>query len=286
VSGGSAIDRATRIGEIHRRAKRIRERILRMAAIQGQGYVGQGLGCADILSALYFDQLRYRVDDVRWPERDRFLLSAGHYAIGLYAALVEAGMIPESEMETYGADDSRLPMNGMAPYTPGMEITGGSLGHGLGLAVGMCLGLRLRKTRSRVFVFVSDGEIDEGSTWEAVMSASHFKLDNLIAIIDVNNQQADGPSKQILSFEPLVSKFEAFGWFARRVDGNNVEELLNALDAASRDAERRPRVVVCDTLLGKGVPFLEMREKAHFMRVEPAEWELALRQLEQREAER
>jgi transketolase len=277
--GASAMDRGARVDQIQRRANRIRERILRMAATQGQGYVGQGLGCADILSALYFDQLRYRADDLQWPERDRFLLSAGHYAIALYAALIEAGMIPEAEMETYGADDSRLPMNGMAPYTPGMEITGGSLGHGLGLAVGMCLGLRLRGIHSRVFAFVSDGEIDEGSTWEAVMSASHFKLENLIAIIDVNNQQADGPSKQILGFEPLVSKFEAFGWFSQRVDGNRVEELLDALDAACSHAERRPRVVVCDTLLGKGVPFLEKREKAHFMRVDPAEWELALQQL-------
>jgi transketolase len=253
-----------------------------MAAIQGQGYVGQGLGCADILSILYFDQLRYRIDDPQWLERDRFLLSAGHYAIALYAALIEAGVISEAEMETYGEDDSHLPMNGMAPYTPGMEITGGSLGHGVGLAVGMCLGLRLNRIHSRVFTFVSDGEIDEGSTWEAVMSASHFKLDNLIAIIDVNNQQADGPSKQILSFEPLVSRFEAFGWFAQRVDGNNVEALLDALDLARSHAGGRPRVVICDTLLGKGVPFLETREKAHFMRVDPAEWELALLQLEQR----
>ena len=147
-----------------------------MGEAQGQGYVGQALGAADMLAAVYADQLRFRADDPHWEGRDRFLLSTGHYAIGLYAALAEAGIIPVEELDTYGSDDSRLPMSGMATYTPGMEISGGSLGHGLTVAVGMALGLRYQGRPSRVFNFLSDGELDEGSTWEAAMGANHHRL--------------------------------------------------------------------------------------------------------------
>ena len=143
--------------------------------------------------------------------RDRFCLSIGHYAIALYAVLIEAGIIPEHELETYGTDDSRLPMSGMASYTPGMEITGGSLAHGLGIAVGMARAEAQVIELARLQL-LSDGELDEGSTWEAVQSAGHWQLDNLIAIVDVNNQQADGPSTSVLNFEPLAPKWEAFGW--------------------------------------------------------------------------
>ncbi|MER9020929.1 transketolase, partial [Mesorhizobium sp. M0898] len=163
------------------RAYRIRRHAVRMGQVQGQGYVGQALGVADVLAVAYFHALRYRPEDTLWEGRDRFLLSIGHYAIALYAALIEAGVLPEEELETYGSDESRMPMSGMAPYTPGMEITGGSLGHGLGIAVGMCMGLTRKRSDSFVYNLLSDGELGEGSTWEAAMSAAHHKLDNLIA---------------------------------------------------------------------------------------------------------
>lgn len=262
------------------RAYRIRRNALRMGEVQGQGYVGQALGVADVLATAYFHALRYRPDDPHWEERDRFLLSIGHYAIALYAALIEAGVVPEAELETYGTDDSRLPMSGMASYTPGMEITGGSLGHGLGIAVGMCLALRQKKSKSFVYNLLSDGELDEGSTWEAVLSAAHWKLDNLIAIVDVNNQQADAPSTQVMNFEPLTDKWQAFGWYVERVNGNDIDAVVAAFDRARHLAEPKPRVVICDTLMGKGIPFLEQREKTHFIRVEPAEWQQALDILE------
>src|SRR4029079_14838264 len=134
---------------------------------------------------------RYRADDPHWEARDRFLLSTGHYAIGLYGALAEAGIIDVAELDTYGCDDSRLPMSGMASYTPGMEISGGSLGHGLTVAVGMALGLRHQVSSSRIFTFLPDGELDEGSTWEAAISASHHRLGNLTALVDINALQAD-----------------------------------------------------------------------------------------------
>lgn len=266
---------------LEERAYRIRRYAVRMGEVQGQGYVGQALGFADVLAVTYFHALKYKPEDPEWEGRDRLYLSIGHYAIALYAALMEAGVLPENELETYGADDSRMPMSGMAAYTPGMEITGGSLGHGLGIAVGACLGLKQKRSDSFVYNLLSDGELGEGSTWEAAMSASHHRLDNLIAIVDFNNQQADGPSTEMLSSEPLDAKWEAFGWFTQRVDGNDIDALVKAFDAARRHDGAQPRVIICNTAMCKGVPFLEARDKNHFIRVEANEWELALKALDE-----
>ncbi|MCJ9729657.1 transketolase [Bradyrhizobium sp. PRIMUS42] len=262
------------------RAYNIRRNALRMGEVQGQGYIAQALDISDVLAVAYFHAMRYRPEDPSWEERDRFLLSNGHYAIALYAALIEAGIVPEEELETYGSDESRLPMSGMASYTPGMEMSGGSLGLGLSIAVGMGLGLKRKKSEARVYTLFSDGELDEGSVWEAIQSAGHYKLDNLIGIVDVNNQQADGPSTQVMAFEPLVEKLQAFGWFVQRVDGNNLDAVVAAFDAAKSNPGPKPRMIVADTLMGKGVPFLEQREKSHFIRVEQHEWQLALAALE------
>nr|WP_246499941.1 transketolase [Azospirillum soli] len=258
------------------RAYRIRRNAVRMGEVQGQGYIGQALDIADVLATAYFHAMRYRPEDPEWEERDRFLLSNGHYAIALYAALIEAGIIPEEELETYGSDGSRLPMSGMAAYTPGMEMSGGSLGLGLSIAVGIGLGLKRKNSTSRVYTLFSDGELDEGSVWEAIMSAAHWKLDNLIGIVDVNNQQADGPSTQVMAFEPLVDKLEAFGWHVQRINGNNLDAVVAAFDTARGDVGPKPRMIVCDTRMGCGVPFLEAREKNHFIRVDAHEWQLAL----------
>lgn len=270
------VDRAGQIAELQQRAYHIRQHALRMGQVQGQGYVGQALGAADLLAVSYFHAMKYQPENPEWEGRDRFYLSIGHYAIALYAALIEAKINPVEELETYGADDSRLPMSGMASYTPGMEITGGSLGHGLGIAVGACLGLKQKKSDAFVYNLLSDGELNEGSTWEAVMSASHWKLDNLIAIIDVNNQQADGHSSEILAFEPIVDRWQSFGWYTQRVDGNDMEALLEAFDQARNYKGTCPRVIICDTKMGKGVSFLESREKTHFIRVDEHEWDDAL----------
>ncbi|MDT7838843.1 transketolase [Aquabacterium sp. OR-4] len=261
-------------------AHRIRRYAVRMGEVQGQGYVGQALGWADVLAVAYGHALALKPDNPQWEGRDRFLLSHGHYAIAHYAALIEAGVIPHSELETYGSDDSRLPMSGMASYTPGMEISGGSLGQGLVIGVGMALGLRHKGNPAFVYNSMSDGELDEGSTWEAAMAAAHHRLGNLICLIDINNQQADGPSSQVLGFEPLADKWQAFGWHVQRVDGNNLAAVLQAFDTARTLAEAKPRVILFDTLMGKGVPFLEQREKNHFIRVDPPEWQQALEHLD------
>lgn len=262
-------------------AKNIRRLSLQMGAIQGQGYVGQALGYADVLAVAYCHAMNFMPEKPDWEQRDRFLLSHGHYAIAHYAALIEAGIISQDEMETYGCDDSRLPMSGMATYTPGMEMSGGSLGQGLPIAVGLCLGLRHRGIESFVYNSMSDGELNEGSTWEGAMSAAHHQLSNLICLVDINNQQADGPSSEVLKFEPLIDRWQSFGWHVQRVDGNDLWATRNAFDVARALDKPQPRVILFDTLMGKGVPFLEQREKNHFIRVDPPEWDMALAMLEQ-----
>lgn len=266
----------TDLSKLAEAAWRIRRLALRMGEVQGQGYIGQALGYADVLAVAYGHAMNLRPDEPAWEGRDRFLLSHGHYAIAHYAALIEAGVIPESELETYGADDSRLPMSGMATYTPGMEISGGSLGQGLAIGVGIALGLKHKRNPAFVYNSMSDGELDEGATWEAAMGAAHHALDNLICLVDINNQQADGPSGKVLGFEPLADKWAAFGWHVQRVDGNHLPAVVAAFDAARALTEKRPRVILFDTLMGKGVPFLEQREKNHFIRVDPPEWKQAL----------
>lgn len=266
-------------------AWRIRRHAVRMGEVQGQGYIGQALGWADVLAVAYRHALALRPTEPEWEGRDRFLLSHGHYAIAHYAALIEAGVIAEEELETYGSDDSRLPMSGMASYTPGMEISGGSLGQGLVIGVGMALGLKQKKNPAFVYNSMSDGELDEGSTWEAAMAASHHRLDNLVCLVDINNQQADGPSSKVLGFEPLADKWAAFGWHVQRVNGNDLPAVLAAFDTARALVDEKPRVILFDTLMGKGVPFLEQREKNHFIRVDPPEWQQALQVLDQSKPE-
>jgi transketolase len=264
------------ISRLRESAYNIRRFALRMGEVQGQGYIGQALGWADVLAVAYRHAMNLRPDEPEWEGRDRFLLSHGHYAIAAYAALIEAGIIPEAELETYGSDDSRLPMSGMATYTPGMEMSGGSLGQGLPIAVGMALALRLKNNPAFVYNSMSDGELDEGSTWEAALGAAHHRLDNLICLVDINNQQADGPSGKVMGFEPLADKWAAFGWHVQRVDGNDLVAVVNAFDAARALAQAKPRVILFDTLMGKGVPFLEQRDKNHFIRVDPPEWRQAI----------
>ena len=273
------------LAELRQVAYRIRRNALRMGEVQGQGYIGQALGWADVLAVAYGHALNLRPDEPEWEGRDRFLLSHGHYAIASYAALIEAGIIPDSELETYGSDDSRLPMSGMATYTPGMEISGGSLGQGLAIGVGMALGLKHKKNPAFIYNSMSDGELDEGAVWEAAMGAAHHRLDNLICLVDINNQQADGPSSKVMGFEPLADKWAAFGWFVQRVDGNDLPAVLAAFDAARNHTEAQPRVILFDTLMGKGVPFLETRDKNHFIRVDPPEWQQALQILDQSQSE-
>lgn len=250
-----ALPLAERVRRVRDAAYQIRLNVLVEGEAQGEGYVGQALGVADVLATIYADQMRFQPANTEWAERDRFLLSVGHYALAIYAALAEAGVLPREELGTYAADGSRLPMSAMCTYTPGVEISGGSLGHGLGLGVGQALGLRHQgMADQKVLVLFGDGELDEGSTWEAAMSAAHWKLGNLIGIVDMNGLQADGRTEDVLSNEPQEDRWRAFGWHTQRVDGNDPLELIRAFDAAVALAAPtgQPHMIICDTQLGKG----------------------------------
>ena len=261
---------------LRQRAHALRRHMLRMARGKGQGYLAQGLGIADLLAALYFHEMRYDPARLDWPDRDRFILSTGHYSIALWAVLAECGVLPVAELDTYGADGSRLEMSTL-DTTPGVEVIGGSLGHGLGQAVGMSLGLRMDGREARVFCELSDGELQEGATWEAAMAAGAFGLDGLVALIDCNGIQADG--KIVLDIEPVAAKWAAFGWATQEIDGNDMGQIVAALGLARR-RDGRPKAIVLRTLPGRGIPALETREKGHFISIDPDEWDVLQRELD------
>jgi transketolase len=254
------------LDELRNRAKQIRRNVVRMASGKGEGYVGQGLDVADILAVLFLSEMRYDPTD-RGPETDRLIFSAGHYSIGLWAALAEAGHLGDYDLQTYGSEGH-----------PGLiELTGGSLAHGLGVAAGLAVGCRLKGWSARIFCFSTDGEAQEGSTWEAAMFAGHERLGNLINVVDVNRTQADGDL--VLEVEPLAEKYRAFGWWAADVDGNDVGALVDVFEQA-REVTDVPKAIVCRTTLGRGVPMIVNRERNHFVRVGDDEWDAVARELE------
>lgn len=257
-------------------ALNLRRTMLAMASGKGEGYIAQGLAIADCLAAIYFHELRHDPARPDWQDRDRFLLSTGHYSIAMYAVLAEAGYLAKDELPSYGLNGSKLPMSTF-DETVGVEIVGGSLGHGLGQAVGMAIGLRLDGSPARIFCEFSDGELQEGSTWEAAMGASTFKCDNLVALIDCNGIQADGPVT--VAIEPVAEKLRAFGWDAVEINGNDMDALIAAL-AGAREDNGRPKAIVMRTTPGFGVPTLVGRERAHFVRVGDDEWDGLKEELE------
>lgn len=254
-------------------ALRIRRRVIDMCRGRGQGYAGQGLALADLLAHLYFRAMRRRPDG---SYLDRFVLSTGHSAIGLFATLGELGCYSPEELRSYGQSGSRIeesPLEG----TPGFEITGGSLGQGLSQAVGMALGERLRGSGARVYCLLSDGELQEGQVWEAAMSASHFGLSNLVALIDNNHMQADGEPAKVMGVEPIDARFRAFGFTAQRISAHDHAALRAALPAGGD--EGAPTALVLETVPGKGVPSFEQHHKVHYLRLGPELWDQALAEL-------
>jgi transketolase len=259
------------------KARRLRRHVVRMVAPIGEGYVGQGLGAADIMAALYFSEMAYDPEKPDWEGRDRFLLSPAHYGVILFAALAERGALPVQELAQYGVDGSPLEIIA-SERLPGVEATLGSLGMGLSVAVGMALSLRRRASSSRVYVLIGDGEQQEGETWEAVMSAAAFGLGNICAIVDVNDMQVDGATTSVLDMGDLAAKWRAFGWHTIVLDGHD----LDALQAAFAEARRRPdipTVLLATTLPGRGVKALEGR-KAHFAKLPPDVAAQAMTELE------
>jgi transketolase len=268
---------AAAVAALAARAKAIRRNVIRQARPLGQGYVGQGLQSAELFATLYFSELRGLDLPVGDPGRDRLLLSVGHYAIGLYATLVELGHLPGEALETYAAEGSALTMGTEPGEIDSVEFAGGSLGQGLGVAAGTAMGLAYRKAGARVFNYMSDGEVQEGSTWEAAMFAGHRRLGNLVNIIDVNRTQADGPL--VIEIEPLAEKFRSFGWWAMDVNGNDLAGLVTAFAAAAAVADQ-PKCLICHTRLGYGSPTVMNQTAAHFVRVEAEQWDVIAQEVE------
>ena len=239
-----------------------------MIAANGQGYLQQGLGAADLFAALYFSELRLDPGDPSWSDRDRFILSTAHNTAVFYAALVERGCLPPAILAQYCGDGFAAEINASERLGPVVEATCGSLGQGLSVGVGMALSARRLGMPTRVYVVLGDGELQEGQVWEAAISAAQHKLDNLCAIVDFNDMQVDGRTSQIMGSKSVAQRWQAFEWNTIMLDGHSFGEVLRGLDAA-RACAGRPTCLVAKTVVGKGVPSLE-GIIAHNMHLPPA----------------
>jgi transketolase len=243
-------------------------------------HIGGVYSMADVLAVLYADILRVRPRETKWNDRDRFVLSKGHCCAGVYAALAARGFISVDELATYGAADSRL-MTHISSHVPGVEFSTGSLGHGLPFGCGQALAAKRRKSEWRVFVLLSDGELDEGSNWEAILFAPHHSLDNLIAIVDYNKIQSLGNVEDVLDLHPLKAKFEAFRWSVQEVDGHDHRQINTALSSVPWEPGK-PNCLIAHTVKGKGVDFMENNLKWHYSSPNESQLRSALEQLESR----
>jgi transketolase len=260
------------------KAKAIRVEILKMLTEAGSGHTGGSLSAADIVAALYFYKMRHSPQDPKWRERDRFILSKGHAAPVLYAALALSGYFEKSLLKTLRKIGSPLQGHPCSKKLPGVEISTGSLGQGLSIANGLALGLKLDNLPSRVYCLIGDGESQEGQIWEAAMTAAHYRLDNLCAIIDNNGLQIDGPCSEVMGIEPIVQKWEAFGWYVIDIDGHNMGSIVDAFDEAE-SVNGRPTMVVARTIKGKGVCSFEGKVEYHGTAPTCQELECALKEL-------
>jgi len=264
--------------ELAEKACKIRQDIIRMLGQAGSGHPGGSLSAADIVAVLYFHEMKVDPQNLQWPDRDRFVLSKGHAAPVLYAALAEKGYFPVDELVTLRKLGSRLQGHPSMRYLPGVEMSTGSLGQGLSVANGMALAGRLDGRGYRVYVLLGDGEIQEGQVWEAAMAAAHYKLDNLVAFLDHNGLQIDGPTAEVMSPEPVTDKWRAFGWHVEEIDGHDLTQIINALDKA-REVKGRPTMIVANTVKGKGVSFMENQAGWHGNAPNAEQTGLALREL-------
>lgn len=259
-------------------ARKLRQHSVRMTHLAGASHVGSSLSMVELLAVLYTKILRIAPDRPDWPDRDRFVLSKGHGCAAYYAVLAETGFFPVEWLDTFYQDGSRLAGHATHTHVPGIEISTGSLGHGLSVAAGMALAAKRDGSPWRAFCLLSDGECDEGSTWEPILFAPQHKLDNLIAIVDYNKIQSLGTVKEVLDLDPFADKWRAFGWAVREVDGHNLEEIETALRQLPFEI-RRPSCVIAHTVKGKGVSFMEDKLLWHYRSPQGPEYEAALTEL-------
>ena len=267
------------ISALRRQANEIRKDIIRMLAEAGSGHPGGSLSSADILTALYFKVMRHQSKNPRWPDRDRLVLSKGHGAPALYAALAGAGYFPKEQLLTLRKLGSPLQGHPDKRRLPGLEASTGSLGQGLSIGIGIALARRLDQKDYYTYVILSDGETNEGQTWEAASFAAHNKVDYLIAILDYNKFQLDGAVRDILHMEPMVDKWKAFGWEVFEIDGHSMDEILSTIEKAKK-VRLKPAIIIAHTVKGKGVSFMENNNHFHGVAPTKEEAERALKELE------
>jgi len=259
-------------------ARRIRRHIITIIGKAGSGHPGGSLSAVDIVTTLYWKVMRHKPADPHWMDRDRFILSKGHAAPMLYSVLAESGYFPVTELTTLRQIDSRLQGHADRTATPGVEMSSGSLGQGLSFGIGIALAARLDSQDYRTHVLLGDGECNEGQVWEAAMAAAHFKLDNLVAIVDKNGLQIDGPTCDVMNTDPMEKKWEAFGWHVIEVDGHDFSKLYEAFREA-RTIKGQPTVLIARTIKGKGVSFMENVAGFHGKAPDKDELEIALKEL-------
>ena len=262
------------IAQLEAQARELRRQVVRMVARVKIGYLQQGLGAADLFTALYFHELRLREDEPDWPGRDRCILSTAHNTAIFYATLAARGLLNPAELERYTDDGSALEVNASERVGSLVEATCGSLGQGLSVAVGMALSHRRHGRDARVYVILGDGELQEGQVWEAALSAGGFGLGNLCVILDRNCMQVEGHTDKVVAMDPIGPKFAAFGWRVAQIDGNQMSEVVGALDGA-RAAAGKPTLIIAETLAGAGVPFVE-GQLSHLARLSEADAARAL----------
>jgi transketolase len=267
------------LAELKEKAKKLRRLVINMITTAGSGHPGGSLSAADIVTALYFKVLHHNPENPHWPDRDRFILSKGHAAPILYAVLAETGYLPVAELATLRRLDSRLQGHTDSNFTPGVEMSAGSLGMGLSFAIGVSLAARLDSRNYRTYVLLSDGECEEGQTWEAALLATHFKVDNLTTVVDYNGIQLSGRICDIMNLEPFTQKWQAFGWHTIDIDGHDLNQILSACQDAEK-MKGKPTVIIARTIKGKGVSFMENNVAFHGKAPTREEAERALKELE------
>ena len=273
-----------RIHRLKRMCVEVRRDIVEMIYRAKGGHPGGSLSAVEIITVLFFDAMRLRPEEADWPDRDRFILSKGHAAPVLYSAMARRGFFPVEELATFGVPGARLQKHVDKHFLPSVEVSSGSLGQGLSIGVGMALADRIDGRTRSIFVLNSDGENQEGQTWEAAMAAAHFKLDKIVVFLDNNGLQTDGAVADIMSLEPLEDKWRSFGWHVQRVDGHDVEQIISAVDLAKITPDK-PHMIIADTVKGKGVSYIEGKFEWHSHSLSDEEYRMALGELEAAERE-
>ena len=259
-------------------AKRIRLQILKMLFKSRAAHIGGNFSSIEILTVLYFKIMRINPQKSFWESRDRFILSKGHIAAGLYAVLAERGFFNKKILANYCVNGGNLPGHASRNCVPGVEVSTGSLGHGLSMANGIALAGKRDKKNYRVFVLLSDGECDEGSNWEAILFAGHHKLDNLVAIVDYNKLQAFGKTNEVLNLEPFAAKWRNFGWETKEINGHNFKEIISALKNIPFK-KRKPSVLIAHTIKAKGLSFMEDKLESHYRPPTEEEYKIAIKEI-------